>query len=45
MLMWNLLMDVNMLSQPPINFTQETYENRFYHIFQIFFRILEAQLK
>ena len=45
MTMWNLLMDINMLSQAPIQFTQQTYQNRLYHILQVFFRILESQLK
>ena len=42
MRIWGLLLDLNLVTQEPINFTTECFETRTHHIFHFFFSVLEA---
>ena len=44
MSMWNLLMDINLASQGPINFTERSFTQRSSRMLDIFFAQLEVAL-
>ena len=43
--LWNLVKDINLVSQPPIRFTAAHFPEQQHHMFVFFFAILEAALQ
>jgi hypothetical protein len=43
--MWGLLLDLNLVSQEPINFTAGSFACCTHHIFHFFFSVLEATVE
>ena len=44
MTLWNTLQDVNLASQPPINFRSDNFGQNMLHIYSFYFEVLDASL-